>query len=149
MIVKEIPMPETKQTFTEEMQITGDKLLSTIKDLLHESNVRHIVIKNAESHTLAEFPGFRRRSGWPHSGSHPGRRRRPRRLRRRLQDCCNERRTPNAVGRRSRHCGGGRPRLRASCPTQSNTAANIVARASSWTRHCDALGSVVSSFPYG
>ena len=26
---------------------------------------------------------------------------------------------------------------------------NTVVQASSWKRHCDALGSVVSSFPYG
>ena len=49
-------MPETNRTFTEEIQITGDKLLSTVKDLLHEGNVRHIVIKNAEGHTVVEFP---------------------------------------------------------------------------------------------
>jgi hypothetical protein len=49
-------MPEINSSFTEEMQITGDKLLATIKDILHEGNVRHIVVKNAEGHTLVEFP---------------------------------------------------------------------------------------------
>ena len=48
-------MPENK-TFTEEVQISADKLLATIKDLLHEGNVRHIVVKNTEGHTMAEFP---------------------------------------------------------------------------------------------
>jgi len=49
-------MPETSRTITEEIQITGDKLLSTVKDLLHEGNVRHVVIKNAEGHTVVELP---------------------------------------------------------------------------------------------
>jgi hypothetical protein len=49
-------MPEPNRTFTEEIQITGDKLIASIKDLLHEGNVRHIVVKNAEGHTLIEFP---------------------------------------------------------------------------------------------
>lgn len=49
-------MSETKRTVTEEIQITGDKLLSTVKDLLHEGNVRHIVLKNAEGQTILEFP---------------------------------------------------------------------------------------------
>jgi hypothetical protein len=46
-------MPET---FTEEIKITADKLLETIKDLLHEGNVRHIVVKNAQGHTVLEIP---------------------------------------------------------------------------------------------
>ena len=49
-------MPETNRTVTEEIQITGDKLLSTVKEILHEGNVRHLVVKNAEGHTILEFP---------------------------------------------------------------------------------------------
>ncbi len=43
-------------TFTEEIKITADKLLDTVKDLLHEGNVRHIVVKNAQGHTVLEIP---------------------------------------------------------------------------------------------
>ena len=49
-------MSQTNRTFEEEIQITGDKLVSTIKELLHEGNVRHIVVKNGEGHTVVEFP---------------------------------------------------------------------------------------------
>lgn len=48
-------MPETR-TITEEIQITADKLIDTVTDLLHEGNVRHIVVKNAEGQTVVEFP---------------------------------------------------------------------------------------------
>ena len=51
-----LPMPETNRTFIEELQITGDKLIDTIKDLIHEGNVRHIVIKNPEGATILEVP---------------------------------------------------------------------------------------------
>jgi hypothetical protein len=44
------------QTFMEEIQITGDKLIETIKGLLHEGNVRHIVIQNPEGETILEVP---------------------------------------------------------------------------------------------
>ena len=43
-------------TVTEEIKITGEKLKVEIEKLIHEGNVNHIVIKNAEGHTLVEFP---------------------------------------------------------------------------------------------
>ena len=49
-------MADTQHSFMEEIQITGDKLIDTVKDLLHEGNVRHIVVKNAEGHTILELP---------------------------------------------------------------------------------------------
>jgi hypothetical protein len=42
--------------FTEEIKITADKLADTVKDLIHEGNVRHIVIKNGDGVTLLEVP---------------------------------------------------------------------------------------------
>ena len=47
--------PETAPR-TEEFQVTGEQLLAKIKELLHEGNVRRIVIRNLEGQTLAEFP---------------------------------------------------------------------------------------------
>ena len=43
-------------TFTEEIRITADKLIETVKELLHEGNVRHIVVKNPAGDTIIEVP---------------------------------------------------------------------------------------------
>lgn len=40
----------------EEFEVTGEKLLSTVKQLVHEGNVRRIVIRNAKGVTLLEIP---------------------------------------------------------------------------------------------
>jgi hypothetical protein len=41
---------------TEEFQIHGDMLISKIKELIHEGNVRRVVIKNEEGRTLVDIP---------------------------------------------------------------------------------------------
>jgi hypothetical protein len=40
----------------EEYRVAGDRVVGKLKELLHEGNVRHIVIKNEEGRTLIEFP---------------------------------------------------------------------------------------------
>ena len=50
------PHTEEASGRREKYKITGDKLISTIKELIHEGNVRHVVIKNDEGRTLIEFP---------------------------------------------------------------------------------------------
>lgn len=40
----------------EEHKVRGDKIISKLKELVHEGNVRHVVIKNDEGRTLIEFP---------------------------------------------------------------------------------------------
>ena len=40
----------------EQHRVSGEKLIGKLKELLHEGNVRHIVIKNDEGRTLIEFP---------------------------------------------------------------------------------------------
>ena len=40
----------------EEFEVTGEKLLATVKELVHEGNVRRIVIRNAKGVTLLEIP---------------------------------------------------------------------------------------------
>ena len=40
----------------EQVRVSGRRLVATIKRLIHEGNVRHIVIKNDEGRTLFEFP---------------------------------------------------------------------------------------------
>jgi len=49
----ETPEGETR---TEEFQIKGEMLLTKVKELLHEGNVRRIVLKNEEGRVMIEFP---------------------------------------------------------------------------------------------
>jgi hypothetical protein len=41
---------------TEEFAIDGDKLITQIKELVHEGNIRRILIKNEEGKTLIDIP---------------------------------------------------------------------------------------------
>jgi Domain of unknown function (DUF4342) len=51
--------PNTEQKsgyqYQEELQVMGEQLLSKVKELVHEGNVRRIIIKQ-EGHTIMEFP---------------------------------------------------------------------------------------------
>ena len=40
----------------EEMKVSGDQLVATVKDLVREGNIRRIVIKNDEGHVYLEIP---------------------------------------------------------------------------------------------
>jgi hypothetical protein len=40
----------------EEFEVTGERLLATVKELVHQGNVRRIVIRNAKGMTLLEIP---------------------------------------------------------------------------------------------
>ncbi|MDE3003873.1 MAG: DUF4342 domain-containing protein [Gemmatimonadota bacterium] len=40
----------------EEFKVKGEQVVTKLKELLHEGNVRHIVIKNDEGRVLIEFP---------------------------------------------------------------------------------------------
>jgi len=44
------------KTRRERHKVAGDRVISKIKELLHEGNVRHVIIKNDEGKTLIEFP---------------------------------------------------------------------------------------------
>jgi hypothetical protein len=48
-------MSEEKVT-TDEYQVAGDDLLSKVKELVHEGNIRRIIIKNDEGERLIEIP---------------------------------------------------------------------------------------------
>ena len=48
-------MPEEKFR-TEEFHINGEELLAKIKKLVHEGNIRRIIIKNKDGKTLLEIP---------------------------------------------------------------------------------------------
>lgn len=47
---------QNNQNFTEEFTVSGDAVVSKIKELLHEGNIRRISIKNEEGRTLIEIP---------------------------------------------------------------------------------------------
>ncbi len=40
----------------EQFRVTGDAVVTTIKDLLHEGNIRRITLKNDEGKVLFEIP---------------------------------------------------------------------------------------------
>lgn len=42
--------------FEEEIKVTGQQLVETVKKLVHEANVRHIIIKNEKGDRLLEIP---------------------------------------------------------------------------------------------
>ena len=50
-------MDKEEITFkTEEIKVKGDDLISKIKEIIHEGNVRRIIVKNEEGRTLIEIP---------------------------------------------------------------------------------------------
>src|SRR6266705_147366 len=46
---------EQKPNYQEELQVMGEQLLTRVKELLHEGNVRRIIIKQ-EGRSIMEFP---------------------------------------------------------------------------------------------
>ena len=48
-------MSDEKVRF-EEFKVDGDKLISEIKKILHQGNVRRIIVKNDRGETLIEVP---------------------------------------------------------------------------------------------
>jgi Domain of unknown function (DUF4342) len=48
-------MPDEKVR-TEEFQVRGEEIVSKIKELLHEGNIRRVIIKNEDGKTLIDMP---------------------------------------------------------------------------------------------
>ena len=44
------------EVHTEEFRVNGEELLAKIKQLIHEGNIRRIIIKDKEGKVLIEFP---------------------------------------------------------------------------------------------
>ena len=44
------------KTFFEEIKVLGHELADKVKALIHEGNVRRIIIKNEQGHTFVEIP---------------------------------------------------------------------------------------------
>jgi hypothetical protein len=45
-----------RRTWTEEIKTTGEQLVGTVKGLVHEGNIRRIIVKGEEGRTLIEIP---------------------------------------------------------------------------------------------
>lgn len=45
-----------KASKTENYQVKGSELLSKVKELIHQGNIRKITIKNKEGQTIIQFP---------------------------------------------------------------------------------------------
>lgn len=50
------PSESTPETNTEEFSVNSDNLVSKVQELINESNVRRILIKNPEGRVLFEVP---------------------------------------------------------------------------------------------
>ena len=50
------PGPVQTPNRTEEFKLSGDDIIAKVKELVHEGNVRRIIIKNEEGHNVVEFP---------------------------------------------------------------------------------------------
>ena len=46
----------SEHVHTEEFRVNGEELLGRVKQLVHEGNIRRIVIKNKEGGTVMEIP---------------------------------------------------------------------------------------------
>ncbi|MCU0542489.1 MAG: DUF4342 domain-containing protein [Oscillatoriaceae cyanobacterium Prado104] len=52
----ETPVYTEEKVSVEEFKINGDDLVAKVKELIHEGNIRRIIIKNEEGRILVELP---------------------------------------------------------------------------------------------
>jgi hypothetical protein len=45
-----------EQTRTQEFTVNGDEVVAKVKELIHEGNIRRIIIKNEDGRTMLEVP---------------------------------------------------------------------------------------------
>ncbi len=48
--------PQEEKVRKEEFQVSGDVLVAKIKELIHEGNIRRIILRNEDGKTLIEIP---------------------------------------------------------------------------------------------
>ena len=56
IVATETETDASEKVTAEEFKISGDLLVAKIKELIAQGNVRRIIIKNEEGHTLIEIP---------------------------------------------------------------------------------------------
>lgn len=44
------------KSFTEELKVEGKELVDTVKRVVHEGNVRRVVVRNADGRTVLDIP---------------------------------------------------------------------------------------------
>jgi hypothetical protein len=49
-------MTDGQKTRTEEFKLNGDEILNKIKELLHQGNIRRIILKGEDGKTFLEVP---------------------------------------------------------------------------------------------
>ena len=49
-------MAEEKKSKTEEFKLNGDEILNKLKELLHQGNIRRIILKDESGKTFMEIP---------------------------------------------------------------------------------------------
>ncbi len=49
-------MTEKEKSTWESFKVTGDEILTKVKEIVKEGNARRIIIKNENDETVAEFP---------------------------------------------------------------------------------------------
>jgi hypothetical protein len=53
---KERAMTENEKSNWESFKVTGDEILTKVKEIIKEGNARRIIIKNEKDETIMEFP---------------------------------------------------------------------------------------------
>jgi hypothetical protein len=46
----------TEQMHTEEHRVSGERLVAKVKELIHQGNVRRVIVRNDDGHTIMEIP---------------------------------------------------------------------------------------------
>jgi hypothetical protein len=46
----------SEQVHTEEHRVSGERLVAKVKELIHEGNVRRVIVRNDDGHTILEIP---------------------------------------------------------------------------------------------
>ena len=47
---------KNEKTWTEEFKVAGGEIINKVKELIHQGNVRRIILKNEEGKTFLEIP---------------------------------------------------------------------------------------------
>jgi hypothetical protein len=53
---RRLNMAEEKKSRTEEFKLNGDEILNKLKELLHQGNIRRIILKDESGKTFMEIP---------------------------------------------------------------------------------------------
>ena len=45
-----------EKVHTEEHRVSGERLVAKVKELIHQGNVRRLIVRNDDGHTILEIP---------------------------------------------------------------------------------------------